>query len=68
MRIPERISLNPRVMGGRPCIRGTRITVGTILNQLRFQTPEEILRDYPELTREDIQAALEYAGKGDSPG
>ncbi len=61
MRIPERISLNPRVMGGRPCIRGTRITVGTILNQLRFQTPEEILRDYPELTREDIQAALEYA-------
>lgn len=63
MRIPERISLNPKVMGGRPCIQGTRITVGTILHQLRFQTPEEILRDYPELTREDIQAALEYAAQ-----
>lgn len=48
-------------MGGRPYIRETRITVGTILNQLRFQTPAEILRDYPELEPEDIDAALEYA-------
>jgi uncharacterized protein (DUF433 family) len=61
MRLSERITFNPLVMGGRPCIRGTRITVGTILNQLRFQTPAEILRDYPELKPEDIDAALEYA-------
>jgi uncharacterized protein (DUF433 family) len=38
-----------------------RITVGTILTLLRHQTPEEILRDYPYLEREDIDAALEYA-------
>jgi len=61
MRLSERITFNPLVMGGRPCIRGMRITVGTILNQLRFQTPAEILRDYPELKPEDIDAALEYA-------
>ncbi len=61
MRLPERITFNPLVMGGRPCIRGTRITVGTILNQLRFQPPSEILRDYPELEQEDIDAALQYA-------
>lgn len=61
MRLSERITFDPLVMGGRPCIRGTRITVGTILNQLRFQTPAEILRDYPELEPGDIDAALEYA-------
>ncbi len=57
----ERITFDPQVMGGRPCIRGMRITVGTILTLLRHQTPEEILRDYPYLEREDIDAALEYA-------
>lgn len=48
----ERIIFDPRVMGGRPCVRGMRITVGTILTLLRHQTPEEILRDYPYLERE----------------
>ena len=61
MKLSQHVSFNPLVMGGRPCIRGTRITVGTILNQLRFQSPAEILRDYPELEPEDIDAALEYA-------
>ncbi|WP_397546606.1 DUF433 domain-containing protein [Rhodothermus marinus] len=61
MKLPERIVLDPEIMGGKPTIRGTRITVGTILNQLRFQTREELLQDYPELTPEDIDAALAYA-------
>jgi len=61
MKFPERIVLDPEIMGGKPTIRGTRITVGTILNQLRFQTREELLQDYPELTPEDIDAALAYA-------
>lgn len=61
MELPERIVLDPEIMGGKPTIRGTRITVGTILNQLRFQSREELLQDYPELTPEDIDAALAYA-------
>lgn len=61
MELPERIVLDPEIMGGKPTIRGTRITVGTILNQLRFQSREELLQDYPELTPEDINAALAYA-------
>jgi len=61
MRLFERITFNPLVMGGRPCVRGTRITVGVILNQLRFQTPAEILQDYPELEPQDIDSALQYA-------
>lgn len=61
MGLPERITFSPLVMGGRPCIRGTRITVGAILNQLRFQTPGEILSDYPELEPQEIDTALQYA-------
>ncbi|AFV76005.1 DUF433 domain-containing protein [Thermus oshimai] len=57
----ERITVDPKVMGGKPCIRGMRITVGTLLTLLRHQTPEEILRDYPYLEPEDIDAALAYA-------
>ncbi len=56
MKLLERIVLDPEIMGGKPTIRGTRITVGTILNQLRFQSREELLQDYPELTPEDIDA------------
>jgi len=57
-----RITHNPNVMGGRPCIRGLRVTVGTILGLLASgQTPEDILNAYPYLEREDIPAALAYA-------
>ena len=57
-----RITHNPNVMGGRPCIRGLRVTVGTILGLLASgQTPEDILKAYPYLEREDIPAALAYA-------
>ena len=57
-----RITHKPNVMGGRPCIRGLRVTVGTILGLLASgQTPEDILNAYPYLEREDIPAALAYA-------
>ena len=57
-----RITHDPKVMGGRPCIRGLRVTVGTILGLLAAgQTAEEILSAYPYLERDDIQAALAYA-------
>lgn len=61
MKHAGRITFNPKIMGGKPCIRGMRITVGTILTLLRDHTPEEILADYPELERGDIDATLEYA-------
>lgn len=58
----DRITLDPDVMGGKPCIRGLRITVGTILGLLASDhTDEEILSAYPYLEREDIRAALTYA-------
>jgi uncharacterized protein (DUF433 family) len=58
----DRISLDPDVMGGKPCIRGMRITVGTILCLLASgHTEEEVLKAYPYLEREDIRAALTYA-------
>lgn len=58
----ERITINPQVMGGKPCIRGIRITVGTITGLLAAgKTNEEILELYPDLEKEDIFAALAYA-------
>lgn len=59
MRGPDRITLDPDVMGGKPCIRGLRLTVGTILGLLAARrSEEEILKAYPYLEKEDIQAAL----------
>jgi len=58
----ERITLNPEVMGGKPCIRGLRVTVGTIIGLLASgATTEQILKMYPYLQLEDIMAALSYA-------
>lgn len=58
----DRITHDPAVMGGKPCIRGLRVTVGTILGLLAAdQTRERILQAYPYLEPEDIKAALEYA-------
>ncbi len=57
-----RITLDPAVMGGKACVRGLRVTVGAILGLLAAgQSPEEILRAYPYLEREDIDASLAYA-------
>jgi uncharacterized protein (DUF433 family) len=57
-----RITLDPAVMGGRPCIRGMRVTVGMIVGLLAAgRSREEILKAYPYLEPEDIDQALEYA-------
>jgi uncharacterized protein (DUF433 family) len=58
----DRITLNPAVMGGKPCIRGLRVTVGMIVGQIGAgHTIDELLADYPYLEREDILQALRYA-------
>ncbi len=60
----ERIILNPKVMAGKPVIKGTRLTVEYILNLLAHgATVSEILEEYEELTSEDIQACLLFAMK-----
>jgi len=57
-----RITHDPAVMGGRPCIRGLRVTVGTILGLLASgHSRERILQAYPYLEADDIDAALSYA-------
>jgi uncharacterized protein (DUF433 family) len=58
----ERLSVNPRVCHGKPCIKGTRIMASIILDYLRAgESAAEILRQYPTLKAEDIQAAVGYA-------
>ncbi len=58
----DRIELNPRVCAGKPVIRGTRIPVAVVLDQLAAQESwDAVLRNYPELTRDDLRAALEFA-------
>ncbi|MES2660566.1 MAG: DUF433 domain-containing protein [Verrucomicrobiota bacterium] len=58
----ERITLDPNVMSGKPCIRGLRVTVSNVLRQLANQrTREEILASYPYLEMEDIDACLTFA-------
>ena len=58
----ERVSVNPAVRSGKPCIRGTRITVYDVLEYLAGgMTEDVILSDFPDLTREDIRAALAFA-------
>ena len=57
-----RITHDPQVMGGKPCIRGMRVTVGTLLGLMAAGlSHDEILNYYPYLEREDLQAALAYA-------
>jgi uncharacterized protein (DUF433 family) len=58
----DRITQDPTVMGGKPCIRGMRLTVGRILSQIGVgETIEELLVDYPYLEREDVLQCLQYA-------
>ena len=58
----ERITLDPAVMSGKPCIRGLRVTVANVLRQLaNHRTRDEILASYPYLDEEDIDACLAYA-------
>ncbi|HEY9011446.1 MAG TPA: DUF433 domain-containing protein [Devosia sp.] len=58
----DRITVDPAVMGGKPCIRGMRVTVGMIIGMLAAgHSSEEILKLYPYLEEPDIRAALQYA-------
>ena len=58
----DRITFDPRVMGGKPCIRGLRVTVGTVVGLVAAgQSRDEILLAYPYLEPDDIRQALGYA-------
>ena len=58
----DRITFDPKIMGGRACVRGMRIPVSVIMGQLAHGAPvAEILADYPDLEPEDIKQAMEYA-------
>jgi uncharacterized protein (DUF433 family) len=64
MELLERITIEPGKCGGKPCIRGIRIRVSDVLGLLaRGLTPEEVLRELPDLEAEDIRAALEFAAR-----
>lgn len=64
MELEKRITFNPEVCGGRPCIRGMRIRVSDILEMLGQGVPEaEILSDFPDLEADDIRACLLYAAR-----
>lgn len=58
----DRITFNPNVMGGKPCIRGMRVTVGTLVGLVASgNSVEDILKAYPYVEEEDIRQALTYA-------
>lgn len=58
----SRITRNPAVMQGKACIRGMRVTVGMIVSQIaEGATPDELLKEFPYLERDDITQALKYA-------
>ena len=58
----RRITIDPEVRFGKPCVRGTRLTVGDVLSYLASgMTEDEILADFPQLTRDDIRACLAFA-------
>jgi len=60
----QRISIDPEIRFGKPCIKGTRIAVNDILNLLAAGYPlEDIPQQYPGITKEDVVAAIEYASK-----
>jgi uncharacterized protein (DUF433 family) len=62
--LPKRITLKPNILGGKPTIRGLRISVEQILTALAHGVPEsDLLADYPDLEREDIRACMQYAAQ-----
>ncbi len=64
MNIKQRITIDPQICHGKPCIRGLRYPVTTILELLASgMSHQEILADYPDLEEEDIRASLTYAAK-----
>lgn len=64
MNYHDHISMDPAVRSGKPIVRGTRITVSDVLEYLAGgMTQEEILADFPDLTRDDIRAVLAFAAE-----
>jgi uncharacterized protein (DUF433 family) len=64
MSLLERISVDPDVRFGKPCVRGTRITVGDVLGYLAAGTnQDQLLKEFPQLNREDVLACLAYAAE-----
>lgn len=62
MQTLDRITRNPEIMGGRPCIRGMRVTVGTIVGLVAAgHSSKEVLQAYPYLEEDDIRQSLAYA-------
>jgi uncharacterized protein (DUF433 family) len=60
----DRITVNPEIMGGRPCVRGLRISVGLVVNLIaNGMTPSEIVGEYPSLEEEDVRQCLHYAAR-----
>jgi uncharacterized protein (DUF433 family) len=60
----DRISVDSSVRFGKPCVRGTRMSVGDVLGYLAGGTSEEqLLREFPQLTRDDVRACLAYAAE-----
>ncbi len=60
----ERITVDPEVRFGKPCVRGTRLTVGDVLGYLASgMTEAELLAEFPQLTHEDVLACLAYASE-----
>lgn len=60
----RKVTTDPAVMLGKPVIRGTRLTVEIIIEKLAFgKTADDVIKDYPFLTRDDVKAALLYAAK-----
>jgi len=58
----DRITFDPMLMGGRACVRGMRITVALVVNLVaNGMSAEDIIREYPDLEREDIRQSLQYA-------
>jgi uncharacterized protein (DUF433 family) len=64
MSLLERITIDPAVRFGKPCVRGTRITVGDVLGYLAGgMSEDELLEQFPQITRDDIRACLAYAAE-----
>ena len=62
----DRIVIDPKIHHGEPCIRGTRISAAVIVGSLQDFTIDELLQQYPQLVREDINAAIAFVVKGSS--
>jgi uncharacterized protein (DUF433 family) len=64
MNYHDRIVINPEIRFGKPCVKGTRITVGDVLSYLASgMSADQILADFPQLTNEDIRACLAFAAE-----